>query len=67
MKGLTVSHKFKLRQYVRITQTSVVGTSAGGTWQVVRLMPADQTGELAYRIKAGESERAAREGEIAAV
>jgi hypothetical protein len=30
-------------------------------------MPADETGEPAYRIRAGQTERAVRESEIAAV
>jgi hypothetical protein len=36
-------------------------------YEVTRLMPADQTGEVSYRIKSSDSgERAVRESEIAA-
>jgi hypothetical protein len=41
--------------------------SRGGSadiYEVIRLMPADQTGEYSYRIKAGAAERAARESEL---
>lgn len=60
-----MSHKFKVRQMVRLRQTgfSDARTSAGA-YEVVRLMPADQTGELSYRIKSGTIERAVRESEI---
>jgi hypothetical protein len=39
-------------------------TASAGVYEVVRLMPADQTGELSYRIKSGVVERAVRESEI---
>jgi len=39
-------------------------TSASSIYEVVRQMPADQTGELSYRIKSGTVERAVRESEI---
>jgi hypothetical protein len=38
--------------------------SAANIYEVVRLMPADQTGEVSYRIKSGATERAVRESEI---
>ncbi|MBJ6124344.1 hypothetical protein [Microvirga splendida] len=61
-----MSHKFKIRQMVRMTQAgfSDTRTNAGTVYEVVRLMPADQTGEVSYRIKSGMIERAVREGEI---
>jgi len=37
---------------------------SASVYEVVRLMPADQTGELSYRIKSGMVERAVRESEI---
>jgi hypothetical protein len=40
--------------------------SASGVYEVTRLMPADQTGEVSYRIKSSGGERAVRESEIAA-
>ena len=61
-----MSHKFKIRQMVRLRQPgfSDTKTNAGGVNEVVRLMPADQTGELSYRVKSGTIERAVRESEI---
>jgi hypothetical protein len=59
-------HKFKVRQMVRLQQPgfSDSRTGAASVYEVVRLMPADQTGELFYRIKSGVVERAVRESEI---
>ena len=59
-------HKFKVRQMVRLEQPgfSDSRTGSASVYEVVRLMPADQTGELFYRIKSGVVERAVRESEI---
>lgn len=61
-----MSHKFKIRQMVRLNQPgySDARASSVSIYEVVRLMPADQTGELSYRIKSGAIERAVRESEI---
>lgn len=61
-----MSHKFRIRQMVRLMQPGFSDTRAGSgsVYEVVRLMPADQTGELSYRIKSGMTERAVRESEI---
>ena len=61
-----MTHKFKVRQMVRLTQPGFSDTrsNAGNVYEVVRLMPADQTGEVSYRIKSGMTEKAVREGEI---
>jgi hypothetical protein len=63
-----VSHKYKLRQAVRLRRMGYsdprLVAGAGGTYEVVRLMPPDQTGEPSYRIRSGQLERAVREGEI---
>jgi hypothetical protein len=61
-----MSHKFKVRQMVRLNHPgfSDARTSASSIYEVVRLMPADQTGEVSYRIKSGPLERAVRESEI---
>jgi len=61
-----MSHKFKVRQMVRLTHPgfSDPRTSSSGIFEIVRLMPADQTGEFSYRIKSGTNERAVRESEI---
>jgi hypothetical protein len=64
-----MSHKYRVRQLVRLTRLGVsdARASAGGVYEVTRLMPADQTGEFSYRIKsAGGGERAVRESEITA-
>jgi hypothetical protein len=61
-----VSHKFKVKQMVRLKQPgfSDARTSTASVYEVVRLMPADQTGEVSYRIRSGAIERAVRESEI---
>ena len=62
-----MSHKYHLRQLVRLTRGfSGRGTDASGLYEVTRLMPADQSGEVSYRIKSSGGERAVRESEIAA-
>ncbi|MBQ0822826.1 hypothetical protein HPT29_019525 [Microvirga terrae] len=62
-------HKFKVRQMVQLKQAGFSDTrlNASNLYEVVRLMPADQTGEFSYRIRAGAIERAVREGEIRSV
>jgi hypothetical protein len=64
-----MSHKFKHRQRVRLARPGFSDgrSSAGGVYEVVRLLPADQTGEPAYRIKSSNGERAVLESEIAVV
>jgi hypothetical protein len=61
-----VPHKFKLGQRVKRTRPSFSDDKAGfgDTSEIVRLMPADQTGEVSYRIRSGFAERAVREDEI---
>jgi len=61
-----MSHKFKVKQMVRLKQPGISDsrTSSASVYEVIRLMPADQTGELSYRIKSGIVERAVRESEI---
>ncbi|MDB5649894.1 MAG: hypothetical protein JWL62_1414 [Hyphomicrobiales bacterium] len=59
-------HKFKCQQTVLLNQFGFADSrkSTATVYEVVRLMPADQSGELFYRIKAGTTERAVRESEI---
>ena len=59
-------HKFKCQQTVLLNQLGFADSRQITTtiYEVVRLMPADHTGELSYRIKAGTIERAVRESEI---
>ena len=61
-----MSHKFKVRQMVRLAHPGFSDTrvSAASIYEVVRLMPADPSGEVSYRIKSGAIERAVRESEI---
>ena len=63
-----MAHKFKLRQRVRLTRSAYINNATdAGAYEVVRLMPEDQTGEPSYRIKSQMNERAVRESEIAPV
>ncbi len=62
-----MSHKYHVRQLVRLLHARMgeARGSSGAVFEVTRLMPADQTGEVSYRIKAsGGLEQAVREGEI---
>jgi hypothetical protein len=64
-----MSHKYKIHQLVRMTHPNFADkrASSSGIYEVTRLMPADQTGEVSYRIKSsGFGERAVRESEISA-
>ena len=65
-----MTHKFRLKQMVRLSRPGFSDKIVGGsaTYEVIRLMPADQTGEYSYRIKAeGSSERAVRESDLIAL
>ena len=63
-----MSHKYKIRQTVRLVRAPVSDSRASGSgvYEVVRLMPADETGEVAYRVRSATTERAVRESEIRA-
>jgi len=63
-----MSHKYHVRQLVRLARFgfSDKRVSSSGFYEVTRLMPADYTGEVSYRIKSSGGERAVRESEIAA-
>ncbi|GEP10626.1 hypothetical protein [Methylobacterium gnaphalii] len=63
-----MSHKFKLGQQVKRLGPipSNDKTGFGEIAEVVRLMPADASGEVSYRIRSGAAERAVREDEIEA-
>ncbi len=65
-----MSHKYQVRQLVRLVRPGFSDTRASSSdvYEVTRLMPADQTGEVSYRIKSSNTgERAVRESEITAV
>jgi hypothetical protein len=61
-------HKYKVRQLVRLVRAPISDSRATGSgiYEVTRLMPADETGKVSYRIKSGVTERAVRESEIRA-
>lgn len=61
-----MAHKFQVRQRVRLTQLGFSDRRFRSTeiYEVVRLLPADNTGEPSYRIKAQGNERAVLESEI---
>jgi hypothetical protein len=61
-------HKYKIRQMVRLVRAPISDSRASGSgiYEVTRLMPADETGEVSYRIRSGATERAVREHEIRA-
>jgi hypothetical protein len=64
-----MSHKYQVRQLVRLTRPGFSDSraSSNSIYEVTRLMPADQSGEVSYRIKSsGSGERAVRESEITA-
>ena len=64
-----MAHKYHLHQLVRLNRPgfSDKRMSSNGLYEVTRLLPADQSGEVSYRIKSsGAGERAVRESEIAA-
>jgi len=59
-------HRYKIGQRVRLSRAPVPDGRFGGadTYEIVRLMPPDQTGEASYRVKSGAAELAVRESEI---
>ncbi len=62
-----MAHKYKLKQIVRLSRPGFSDklANSGESYEITRLMPADQSGEYSYRIKAsGAVERAVRESDI---
>ena len=62
-------HKYQVRQLVKLTRRGFADlrSTSGDVYEVTRVMPADQSGELSYRIKStGADDRAVRESEITA-
>lgn len=61
-------YRFKLQQIVRLVRAPHLTKSGSAPleYEIVRLMPADENGEVTYRIKSGLSELAVREHEISA-
>lgn len=63
------AHRYSMQQLVRLTRPSLPGWRANEAtvYEITRLMPADQTGEVSYRIRESNAvggERAVRESEI---
>jgi hypothetical protein len=63
-----MSHKYQIRQMVRLVRALMSDSraSGGGVYEVVRLIPTDETGEVSYRVRSSTTERAVRESEIRA-
>ncbi|MHB2210186.1 hypothetical protein [Methylobacterium sp. CM6257] len=62
-----MSHKFKIGQRVCRVHLGLPGDKgAGEVFEILRLMPEDQTGEPSYRVRTGAGERAVRESDLVA-
>lgn len=63
-----MTNKYRLGQVVRLVRAPASDSRTVGTgeYEIVRLLPADQSGEISYRIRSGSTERAVREFEIKA-
>ncbi|MGU3543793.1 hypothetical protein [Methylobacterium sp. A52T] len=62
-----MSHKFKVGERVCRPRPGIPGdTGEAEVFEILRLMPADQTGEPSYRIRTKTGERAIREGDLVA-
>lgn len=62
-----MSHKFKIGERVCRPRPGIPGeTGEGEVFEILRLMPEDQTGEPSYRIRTKTGERAIREGDLVA-
>ena len=62
-----MAHKFKVGQRVSLVQHGLPGDQGTAeTFEVLRLMPEDQTGEPSYRVLTRAGERAIREGQLVA-
>jgi hypothetical protein len=63
-----MSHKYQVHQLIRLANPRAMTgrANSAGIFEVTRLLPADQTGEVSYRVRSSASgERAVREHEIA--
>lgn len=60
-----MEHRFQVRDMVELNRNGFAERgSVERVYEVIRLMPADVSGEVSYRVKAGSVERAVRESEI---
>ena len=64
-----MSHKFKIGQRVRRTHLGFDKSknAPSEVFEILRLMPEDQTGEPSYRVRTDLGERAIRESELSAI
>ncbi|WP_460451586.1 hypothetical protein [Alsobacter sp. SYSU BS001988] len=63
-----MTYNFQLRQTVRLVRPPALGKhgSVPNEYEIVRLLPADTSGEISYRVRSGLSELVVREYEIKA-
>lgn len=60
-----MQHRYKIHDKVELNKMAFSARTSGPqVFEVVRLMPADVSGEFSYRIKSGVVERAVRESDI---
>jgi hypothetical protein len=61
-----MSHKFKLKQSVALSQSSALSQGRREVYEIVRLMPETVSGEPQYRLRsiATGTERVVRESEL---
>ena len=61
-----MDHKYQVGQRVRIAKQrfSAAATETADSYEVVRLMPSNWSGDVGYVIKFGDLERSVRQSEI---
>lgn len=60
-----MEHRYKMHDKVELNRIASSERLTGfNVYEIIRLMPADVSGEFSYRVKAGSIERAVRESEI---
>jgi hypothetical protein len=61
-----MAHKYRLNQMVRLVKAPRWDfiSNGGDLYEVIRLLPADASGEVSYRVRVGNTERAVRDSEI---
>ncbi|MBX9758780.1 MAG: hypothetical protein K2Y29_08375 [Beijerinckiaceae bacterium] len=60
-----MEHRYKMHDKVELNRIASSERAGGfNVYEIIRLMPADVSGEYSYRVKAGSTERAVKESEI---
>ena len=60
-----MEHRYRIHDKVELNRMAFsVRPSGAEVYEIIRLMPADVSGEYSYRVKAGAIERAVKESEI---